>query len=138
MKTIKADYLFHFGIYGIVLKDSHILLVQKSRGPYLGKLDLPGGKPEFDEQPTQTLEREILEETGITIKSAVLFDIYSTATEYNQKSFYHIGAIYKVCDYDDTNIATTINFEDSAGAQWYEITKLSKVSLTPFAQKALL
>lgn len=38
----------HFGIYGIALNKNRdkILLVKKTRGPYTGLYDLPGGTPE--------------------------------------------------------------------------------------------
>ncbi len=68
------------GIYAIILKQDSILLIKKNRGSYKGKFDLPGGKPEYRETPTETLIREILEETGVKTESMSLFDNYSTIT----------------------------------------------------------
>ncbi|MGZ9583503.1 NUDIX domain-containing protein [Paenibacillus marinisediminis] len=56
----------HLGIYGVLIRDGKILLIQKGRGPHKGKWDLPGGTVEFGEEPYQTLLREFEEETGIT------------------------------------------------------------------------
>lgn len=47
----------HLGAYGIVIKDEKILLIKKCRGPYLGKLDLPGGTVEFCERVEDALKR---------------------------------------------------------------------------------
>ncbi len=57
----------HIGAYGIIIKDDKIALVKKARGGYKGKFDLPGGGIEHTELPTETLEREIMEEAGIKI-----------------------------------------------------------------------
>ena len=45
----------HLGVYGIVIHDNKILLVEKSRGAYTGKYDLPGGSIEHGEKPIETL-----------------------------------------------------------------------------------
>ena len=54
----------HFGVYGSIVKDGKILLIKKSRGPYTGLYDLPGGSQEQGESHLETLKREIMEETG--------------------------------------------------------------------------
>ena len=50
----------HFGVYAIILKGNSILLIKKSRGPYKGKLDLPGGRQELGETHLETLIREVI------------------------------------------------------------------------------
>ncbi len=44
----------HIGIYAIITTNNQILLIHKSRGPYAGLLDLPGGRPEFSENFEET------------------------------------------------------------------------------------
>lgn len=57
----------HRGIYGIWFDaNGRVPLIRKSRGPYTGLLDLPGGTPEVGEAPEQTLRRERVEECGVT------------------------------------------------------------------------
>lgn len=55
----------HIGIYGLIEKDDSILVIRKSRGPYKGLFDLPGGRPSDGEPLLDALSREIEEETGI-------------------------------------------------------------------------
>lgn len=55
---------WHFGVYALILVAGRLLLVEKSRGPYEGLLDLPGGTPHLGEDRDTTLRRELLEETG--------------------------------------------------------------------------
>lgn len=57
--------LTHSGIYGLVETSGLLLTVRKTRGPYRGLLDAPGGASEpGDVDMTATLRRELLEETG--------------------------------------------------------------------------
>lgn len=128
---------FHFGIYGILLKNNSILLVTKSRGPYKGKLDLPGGRPEHAELPKQTLFREILEETGALINRAELFENYSTVAhmiENGQNQYiHHMGMVYRIVSYDDSKLIHEMYEEDSLGCNWYPIDTLTVNMLSPFA-----
>jgi len=56
----------HFGIYGFIAEQNKVLVIEKSRGPYLGMFDLPGGSPEKEETFEETLKRELYEEVGLT------------------------------------------------------------------------
>lgn len=57
----------HFGVYGMWRQGGRLVLVRKSRGPYLGLLDLPGGAPEPGESEVETLRRELGEECGVRL-----------------------------------------------------------------------
>jgi hypothetical protein len=47
----------HFGVYGLWTHAGKLVLVRKTRGPYTGFLDLPGGTPERGESRHETLRR---------------------------------------------------------------------------------
>lgn len=131
----------HLGIYGLIVNDNKILLVKKSRGPYMGKLDLPGGSAEHGESIDQVLSREILEETGIKINKYKLFDNYTVVVNFtddrSEISMYHVGLIYLIESFDDSKLVKEMNFEDSSGSSWYEIRKLKRDQLSPFAFNAI-
>ena len=59
----------HLGVYGVIINDNKVLLIKKSRGAYTGQYDLPGGSIEHGEKPSETLKREIMEETGMVVKT---------------------------------------------------------------------
>lgn len=45
----------HFGVYGVCLQDGKLLCIEKTRGPYQHRFDLPGGSQEAGEGLTETL-----------------------------------------------------------------------------------
>ena len=51
----------HFGVYGICFENGKLLCIEKTRGPYQHRFDLPGGSQELGEGLTETLKREVLE-----------------------------------------------------------------------------
>lgn len=90
----------HFGIYGLWRHEGHLVLVHKTRGPYTGLLDLPGGSPEPGETREQTLSRELREETGVELTGfgpLHPFDIRVSADSAgNPIDFHHQGLIAEV------------------------------------------
>lgn len=123
----------HLGAYGLLIKENKILLITKITGPYDGKLDLPGGTIEFGETPTETLKRELLEETGLEIEEYQLFDANSVIVEWkyndNRIKTHHTGIFYKILSYkNEIKQELTINEinDDSLGAKFYDINKLTK------------
>lgn len=127
----------HFGIYGLLIEDNKILLIKKVKGPYKGKLDLPGGTPLFNERPVETLKREIEEETGLIIIKEELFDLDSVTVNWQTENeiikVHHTGAFYKINKYTGKikeNIEITEINDDSKGAKFYEISQLNKNNLS--------
>ena len=59
----------HFGVYGVCFKNGKLLCIEKTRGSYQHRYDLPGGSQQLGERLTETLTREIMEETGFTVRS---------------------------------------------------------------------
>jgi 8-oxo-dGTP pyrophosphatase MutT (NUDIX family) len=69
----------HFGVYALWRQDARIVLVRKTRGPYDGLLDLPGGSSERGESELATLRRELREECGVELARVLA----STAFEFH-------------------------------------------------------
>lgn len=128
------------GAYGLIIRDNKILLIRKYGGPYDKKLDLPGGTIEFCEKPEEALKRELLEEVGIKVTNYKLFDADSVNFEwqYNDILFkvHHTGIFFEILDYKNeikSNIIIDKTNDDSLGADWYDISDLTKQELSTIA-----
>ena len=127
----------HIGVYGLIIQDDKILLIDKVGGPYDGLLDLPGGSFEFGEASEEALKREFEEEVGIIPTEYELFDADSVIADWNYKGtlirVHHIGIFYKITNYEGkirekSNI--TEKNDDSKGASFYDIKSLKKEQLS--------
>ncbi len=131
----------HIGAYGIVTNNNNIALIKKGRGGYTGLLDLPGGGIEHNENPNETLIREIMEEIGAKVTNYELIDVKANNITWKVKNnlyedLHHIGIIYKVTILNN-QISEEPDGIDSLGAAWYDIYKIDLTTLTPFAKYAV-
>ena len=126
---LKENEQFHLGVYGICRRDGDVLVIKKSRGPYKGLYDLPGGRVEFGEKIEVTLQREFEEEIGVSSLTKFSFlgynEYFCTFTNDAEevKNFHHIGIYFSV-SCDTTTIKTTADGHDSLGALFVPITEL--------------
>lgn len=135
MERVKRE---HFGVYAVILntKRHEILLITKKRGPYIGLLDLPGGKPQFHETFIDTLAREVLEETGLTLISSTQLKTCLCIKDFPTLTLRHTGVLYSVDVSGEVNPAG--DEEDSAGARWINIRQIEESTVTPFVEEAVL
>ncbi len=127
---LQDNQQFHFGVYGICIKDNEVLVIKKGRGPYKGLYDLPGGRVEFGEKIEETLKREFEEEVGVS-------EVRSKFLGYNEyfckfindvgeeKNFHHIG-LYFIVNCDTFTIKTDADGHDSLGAVFIPLADLSE------------
>ena len=72
---------------GVCIKDGKVLLARHTYGSGSGKLIIPGGYVKFGEIPQETLVREFLEETGVTVSAGRLIGI-----RFGEKDWYAVFA----------------------------------------------
>lgn len=65
----------------VVIRDDKVLLVKHTYGAAKGKYLIPGGFSENGELPQKTAEREVLEETGVSVKANELLAVRFTEQE---------------------------------------------------------
>ena len=133
MDTIQKQQ--HIGVYGLIEEGSDILVINKSRGPYKGLYDLPGGRPFHGESLMKALWREIKEETGLDTRNYSFFGNYSFLTPYEdegrKKELHHIALTYRVKDFEVDTHNPTIVDEDVSGSIWMNQRNLVKVNCSP-------
>ncbi len=127
----------HKGVYVVIRRDNKILLIKQAQGPYTGLYDLPGGSPEGEETPEQTVIREIKEETNCDLisytnrREMMIFFSEFTQASGETGCLQHTGILF---DGQVSGAPTSQgNGLDSNGAVWVDIDALSTQNATPFA-----
>jgi ADP-ribose pyrophosphatase YjhB (NUDIX family) len=64
------------GVGALIFDGDRILLVERGRDPLKGYWSLPGGAVETGESLDAAVRREVLEETGLVIEPARMFEIF--------------------------------------------------------------
>lgn len=64
------------GAGALIERDERLLLLERTEEPFKDCWNLPAGYAEADENPTQTVAREVYEETGLQIEVGSLIDVY--------------------------------------------------------------
>ena len=117
----------HEGVYALIRRAGELLVIRKSRGPYEGWLDLPGGSKEPGESSDAALERELHEELGARIKMRGQwkpFSLFVTVDSRGRKiRFEHQGFIAEVLIHDGASMLPTKN-EDASEVLWVSISEL--------------
>ena len=113
----------------VVFKNSKILLVRRGRAPSRDLWAIPGGRVKIGETLKEAAEREILEETGITIRAhepVYTFD-YIDRDESGRSRFHYVIVDLKA-DYVRGKPRAG---DDAAEARWISSEELTTVNVSP-------
>lgn len=92
-------------VCGIVEIEGKILLVRHTYGCAKGRILLPGGYVKKNELPTAALEREIFEETGVTIKARSLAAMQFKPSEWCAVfTAEHISGVPRSDNYENSEV----------------------------------
>ncbi|AOY16311.1 DNA mismatch repair protein MutT [Bacillus sp. ABP14] len=134
---------FHrvFGVYGICIENNNILVIDKIKGPYRNRYDLPGGSLEEGESLLAGLHREMKEETGLKVKvvnqiGTVDFQFPSKFKEYTH--VHHIAVFYVVerCE-GEFKVPEQFEGQDSIGARWIPLESITEDNSSPLVCSAV-
>ena len=120
---------YHFGVYARIRDAGRILLVHKTRGPYAGLLDLPGGRPEAGETWAQTLERELHEELGLLLSATGEFKPFTLHVQSSSINFHHRG-VFTDLPAPAAAPAAVVS-SDTAGPEWIDLHVTEESRLSP-------
>jgi len=101
---------------GIIIHRNRVLLVKRSKQEQTLDWQFPAGKLEFNEEPFNTAEREVYEETGVKCKAVK--QIGARTNPINNVYIHYI-----VCDYLDGKEYLKDKRENKA-IKWVNIRKL--------------
>jgi ADP-ribose pyrophosphatase len=136
-KTTTRSYpdLPRVAVGAVVLKDNRVLLVRRAKPPAQGLWAIPGGSIELGETLQQAAEREILEETGITIqakKPVYTFDLIEK--DENNRIRFHYVIVDLMADYIS---GKPLPGDDADEVQWVSYGELKNLDASPSTLKVL-
>jgi 8-oxo-dGTP diphosphatase len=122
------------GCAGIVRRGSDVLLGQRNKDPNRGLWVLPGGRIDFLEPMTQTLQRELAEETGLDVEVEDFFQVSELITPPDE----HRVIIYMNARYRSGKPMASSDLSD---VRFFSVEELKKMSaakmISPFVEKVL-
>ena len=141
---------FRLGAYAVVTPPAaapvtgggglRLLLVPKVTGPYVGRLDLPGGAVDPYEDPADTLVRELREECGLAVEpdQAELLAVRSVVFRYADPEepggpsamLHHVGVLSRIVYLEEPYVSAGPGEPDP---EWVDVQEAGRRHLTPFA-----
>ncbi len=125
--------------YGLCIEQNQILLCQASkRTEAHGWWWLPGGGIDFGETPEQALEREFLEETGLTVDVGELLGVLVDVRQRTNfaEDVHTVRVIYAVTNPRGELVAETSGTTE--GAAWVDLGALDGLPVARYVNEALL
>jgi len=130
------------GVGGVIIDQGRALLIRRGSEPLLGEWSIPGGTLELGETLEEGVARELLEETGLTVKVIELIEVFDRiyvestagASEKRKGPRFH----YVIVDY----LCERISGEAVAGSDVTDVAfaseeELDKYKLTETATRIL-
>ena len=116
------------GTGAIIVCDGKMLLEKRKNDPGKGRWSVPGGVVELGENVTQTVIREVKEETGLDVAEPEHIDVVDQITrDENGRIKYH----FVIIDYLVNLKGGTLNAASDADAlQWVSLDDVEKYDLT--------
>jgi len=133
------------GVGGVVISNQRVLLVRRAAEPARGEWTIPGGMLEVGETLAEGVAREILEETGLTVRVLELIEALerifadspereSAATELRPRPRYHYVILDYLCEVLEGEAHTSDEISDLVFVREEE---LDRYRLTPAAMRVI-
>lgn len=123
------------GVGAVVIRDGKVLLVRRGIAPSRGLWAIPGGAIELGETLQQAAEREILEETGVTIRArepVYTFDFFERAGDGRIR--FHFVIVDVAADYIGGQVKGA---DDALDARWLAPADLDPLPVSENTLKLL-
>lgn len=110
---------------GVVVKDTdgRLLLVKRGHAPQIGRWTIPGGKVEPDETLEEAAAREVIEETGLTVRIGRELGVLDIPIDETH--------VYEVHDFaSEYSYGELTPGDDATDAGWFSADDLLALPLT--------
>jgi ADP-ribose pyrophosphatase YjhB (NUDIX family) len=112
---------------GILEREGRFLLIRRINPPSADLYAFPGGRAEPGETPAQTAVREFFEETGIPVRSPVLFATYDLRGDKDDQRHFFLSVFRVEADLHTEAIAA----DDAADPGWYTVQEIRALPVPP-------
>ncbi len=112
------------GIIAAVVHNGKVLMLKRTKEPFIGYWALPGGKIDIGEHPEETAVREIKEETGI---DAEVVNVRGVMSEFirDKKTKENIGHfVMFVCEMKPLH--TNMQASEEGELKWFDIEDIKE------------
>lgn len=128
MTTSRSFESPQVAVGAVVVKDGKILLVKRIKAPQKDLWAIPGGAVELGETLQEAAEREMREETGLTIKAnepVYAFDLIERGDEGSIR--FHYVIVDLLADYKSGELCAA---DDALDARWFAPEELKHIAMS--------
>ena len=104
-------------IGAVVIHDNKVLLVKRANPPSQGLWTIPGGKIKLGETLQQAAEREIKEESGISVRAGDPVHVFEVIEKQQDRYQFHYVIIDLLCRYISGEVTPR---DDALDVAWFE------------------
>lgn len=124
------------GVGAVVLRDDHVLMIQRGKPPRLGQWSLPGGLHEVGETAEEACIREVMEETGIEVRIERLID-HVNVIQHDDDG--RVKVHYLLLDFLAVPVGGRLQAgDDAADARWVPLTEIDALNLWTETHRMIL
>lgn len=123
------------GVGGVVVQDGRALLVRRATEPLKGEWSIPGGLVELGEKLVDAVQREVLEETGLTIEVGEVLDLFDSIwRDADGRCQYHYVLVDYLCRVTGGELRAA---SDVSEARWISPDEIETFGLRPATKSVL-
>jgi ADP-ribose pyrophosphatase YjhB (NUDIX family) len=122
------------GVGAVIWKGDRFLLIQRGHQPGLGTWSFPGGRQELGETVYQAVEREIREETGLTIRILDIVTVVDLIHRDGDAIRYHYTVIDVVAEWV---AGEAVASSDAAAVAWVTPDGIEPYGVTDAVRKVI-
>jgi len=120
---------------GVVIHGGRVLLIRRGQPPLEGRWSIPGGILEIGETIASAIERELKEETSVSVRVMGLLEIYEKVLrDSDNRAQYHFVILDYICEFVE---GTPDAAGDVTDAEWVSEADLEKLQLTSAALRVV-
>lgn len=113
----------------MVFRGDEVLLIERGTEPLKGWWTLPGGMLEVGERLEAAVVREVMEETGLSVKPKAVAAIFERIMpDAEGRTEYHYVIIDYLCELEGGTLRAA---SDVAAAEWVKVDELDRWKMAP-------